>query len=275
MEANGRKVIVITGASGGIGAAAARALGARGHALVLAARREAELREAARSAAPDAVAVPTDVTRRDEVERLRDEAVRAFGRVDVWINNAGRGISRPVLELTDADVDEMITVNVKSALYGMQAIVPHFQARGTGHLVNVSSFLGRVPLAPVRSAYSAAKAYLNTLTANLRMELRATHPGIHVTLLMPGIVTTEFARNALGSTGGLPSLPPSGPMAPQTPEQVAEILADLVDHPVPELYTNPAHPEVARRYYQDVAAFEASAPAGPPPGVATGPARPA
>src|ERR687893_439014 len=73
---------------------------------------------------------------RAEVERLRDEALRAFGRVDVWINNAGRGISRPVLELTDQDVDEMMSVNVKSALYGMQAIVPHFQERGEGHLIN-------------------------------------------------------------------------------------------------------------------------------------------
>ncbi|HEX8691089.1 MAG TPA: SDR family oxidoreductase [Longimicrobium sp.] len=273
MDATGRKVIVITGASGGIGAALARHLGAQGHALVLAARREAELGEVARAAAADAVAVPTDVTRRAEVERLRDEALRAFGRVDVWINNAGRGISRPVLELTDQDVDEMISVNVKSALYGMQAILPHFQERAEGHLVNISSFLGRVPVATVRSAYSAAKAALNSLTANLRMELRARYPGIHVSLVMPGIVTTDFGKNALGSTGGPPSIPPTGPMQPQTPEAVAEIIAAVVERPVAELYTNPAHPEIARRYYQDVAAFEAGMPAGPPPAAGAAQAR--
>src|SRR4029077_16181756 len=112
--------------------------------------------------------VTADVTRRADGERIRDEALRAFGRVDVWINNAGRGILRPVLELTDDDVDEMFAVNVKSALYGMQAIAPHFIARGRGPRINVSSFLGRVPIATPRSAYNAAKAALNSLKANLR-----------------------------------------------------------------------------------------------------------
>src|SRR3982751_3057588 len=196
------KVIVITGASGGIGAALARELGKAGHRLVLAAPRREELETVAREAAyaaEAAIAVPTDVTRREEVERLRDRALEACGRIDVWINNAGRGISKRVMELTDADFDEMMAVNVKSALYGMQAVVPHFQQRGSGHLINVSSFLGRVPLVPIRSAYNAAKAALNALTANLRVDLKAEHPGIHVSLVMPGVVTTEFARNALGA----------------------------------------------------------------------------
>jgi NADP-dependent 3-hydroxy acid dehydrogenase YdfG len=76
--------------------------------------------------------VRTDVTKRSDVERLRDRALEAFGRVDVWVNNAGRGIDRSVLELTEQDLDEMMEVNVKSALYGMQAVVPHFQERGPG-----------------------------------------------------------------------------------------------------------------------------------------------
>ncbi|HEX8430849.1 MAG TPA: SDR family NAD(P)-dependent oxidoreductase, partial [Longimicrobium sp.] len=219
MSSADRKVIVVTGASGGIGAELARVLGGQGHAVVLAARREAELREVAAGVAPDALAVATDVTRRDEVERLRDEAIRHFGRVDAWINNAGRGITRSVMEVTDDDLDEMMSVNVKSALYGMQAIVPHFMERGTGHLLNVSSFLGRVPLAPQRSAYNAAKAALNALTANLRMELAASHPGVHVTLVMPGMVSTEFAANARG--GAVTGPPPTGPMKPQTAEEVA------------------------------------------------------
>ena len=114
----------------------------------------------------------TDVTKRKDVERLRDAALKKFGHVDVWVNNAGRGIGKNVMELTDEDLDEMIRVNVKSVLYGMQAIVPHFQQRGKGHLINVSSFLGRVPLAAFRSAYNAAKHAVNALTANLRMDLR-------------------------------------------------------------------------------------------------------
>src|SRR5213083_1702445 len=185
--------IVITGASAGIGAAIARRLGRDGNKLALAARRLDLLQAVANESAPDAIAVAADVTRREDVERLRDEALGAFGAVDVWINNAGRGISRSVLDLTDADIDEMMLVNVKSALYGMQAIVPYFIERGRGHVINISSFLGRVPIAAHRSAYNAAKAALNALTANLRADVASN--GVEVSLVMPGLVSTEFARN--------------------------------------------------------------------------------
>jgi NADP-dependent 3-hydroxy acid dehydrogenase YdfG len=253
-------VAVVTGASAGIGAALARQLAHGGHAVVLAARREPELRQLAAALGPGALAVPTDVTRRADVERLRDAALAAFGRVDVWVNNAGRGITRPVLELTDHDLDEMMLVNVKSALYGMQAIVPHFVARGSGHLVNVSSFLGRVPVATHRSAYNAAKAALNALTANLRVDLQATHPGVRVSLVMPGIVATEFAQNVLGAAAAVTGPPqPAGPMQPQSADEVAAMIVELIAHPVAELYTNPASPGMARRYFEDVAAFEAAA----------------
>src|SRR5947209_1775591 len=194
-----RPVTVITGASSGIGAALAKRLGRQGHRLVLGARRADALRAVA-SECRDARAVVVDVTRRKDVERLRDEALSAFGAVDVWMNNAGRGINAPVLELTDEQFDEMMAVNVKSALYGMQSVIPHFKQRARGHLINVSSFLSRVPVATYRSAYNAAKAALNALTANLRMDLRREFPEIHVSLVMPGMVTTEFAHNALGGT---------------------------------------------------------------------------
>src|SRR5438552_4125713 len=111
-------VIVITGASSGIGAALAKRLGAKGHSLVLAARREAELASVARACGGKARAVVADVTRRADIERLREEALKAFGQVDVWVNNAGRGIARGVLELSDSDVDQMVAINVKSVLYG-------------------------------------------------------------------------------------------------------------------------------------------------------------
>ena len=249
------RTIVITGASAGIGAALARHLGAAGHRLALAARSRDKLEAVARESGREARAVVTDVTKRADVERLRDEAMRAFGHVDVWINNAGQGIDRHVLDLTDTDVDEMMAVNVKSALYGIQAIVPHFIERGHGHLINISSFLGRVPLATNRSAYNAAKAALNALTANLRVDLRTEHPDIHVSLVMPSVVTTEFAINARGSRGAARMV---SPMAPQTPEEVAAIVADLIERPQAEVFTNPAAPGIAKRYHDDVAAFEAA-----------------
>ena len=250
------KVIVITGGSAGIGAAAARELSRRGHRLVLAARNVDRLKAVAGELPTRTHLVVADVTARTDVERIRDEAVQAFGHVDVWVNNAGRGITRPVLELTDADVDEMVTVNVRSVLYGVQAIVPYFRERGEGHVINISSFLARVPLAPQRSAYSAMKAAVNSLTANLRMDLAATHPGIHVTTVMPGLVATEFARNALGSTGAIPSPAPGvAPMPPQTADEVARVIADVIEHPVAEAYTNPTSPALARRYFDQLGAF--------------------
>src|SRR5687767_7418510 len=117
------KVIVITGASAGIGAELARQAGEKGAKLVLAARRRPELEAVASRAGREAIAVVTDVTRRADMERLRDAALERFGRIDVWVNNAGRGITRPVSELTDEDLDAMMTDNVKSALYGMQVVL--------------------------------------------------------------------------------------------------------------------------------------------------------
>ncbi len=250
------KIIVVTGASGGIGAALAVQLGQKGHRVVVAARREKELNDVARAAGHDAVAVTADVTKRPDVERLRDRAIEVCGRVDVWVNNAGRGINRNVLDLSDEDVDTMMADNVKSALYGMQAIAPHFIQRGTGHIINVSSVLSRVPFVPFRSAYSAAKAALNALTANLRADLAQAHPGIRVSVVMPGVVTTDFQRNALGGT------PPLGPGAltqAQTADEAAAAIVALIENPVPEIYTNPAQAPMVARYFQDVAAFEEQA----------------
>ena len=246
------KSIIITGASAGIGAAIARRLGRDGHKIALAARRADLLAEVAKECGPEAIAVVADVTHREDVERLRDQALMAFGNVDVWINNAGRGISRSVLDLTDADLDEMMLINVKSALYGMQVIVPHFIERGAGHLINISSFLGRVPLAAHRSAYNAAKAALNALTANLRADVASK--GVDVSLVMPGLVSTDFARNVIGTPSAIPpSWTPNAAMKPQTPEEVAGAVAGLIANPRAEIYTNPASPEMARRYFEELA----------------------
>jgi NADP-dependent 3-hydroxy acid dehydrogenase YdfG len=131
------KVIGITGANGGIGAALAKQLAARGEKLVIAARRVKELNQVAKECGSDTLPIITDVTKRADIQHLRAEAIRAFGHVDVWVSNAGRGSGRGVLDLTDEDFDKMITVHTKSAWYAMQAILPHFIERSEGHLINV------------------------------------------------------------------------------------------------------------------------------------------
>lgn len=247
------RVIVITGASSGIGAAFAELAGRKGAAPVLAARRELELDAVAAHCGEHALAVVADVGQRADVERLRDAALSKFGRIDVWINNAGRGITRLVSQLTDEDFDEIMRVNVKSALYGMQAVLPHFKERRAGHIINVSSLLGRIPLVPVRSVYSAAKAALNSLTANLRMELREEFPEIFVSSILPGVVATEFGVSAIG--GGMDSRRFPGA---QSAEEVAAILWSIIEVPRADVYSRPAMREQVASYYaaEDMASLE-------------------
>jgi NADP-dependent 3-hydroxy acid dehydrogenase YdfG len=259
------RVVVVTGASAGIGAALVSQLGRAGHRPVLIARREKELREVAAHAGPHAQVIVADVTKRAEVERAVAEALAKQGRIDAIVNNAGRGISRLASQLTDEDIDEMILVNVKSALYGMQAVLPHFKERNSGHIVNVSSMLGRMPLAAVRSAYSASKHALNALTAHLRIELHATHPGIHVSSVHPGVVATEFGLNA--KHGGFDSRKLPGA---QSAEEVAAVIAEVLEKPRADVYTRPGAQEMVVRYYaaEDMGAAELQPPfmgMGPPP----------
>jgi NADP-dependent 3-hydroxy acid dehydrogenase YdfG len=218
------QVVVITGASAGIGAALAREIGRRGGSLVLAARRRAELDEVARASGAPAAVVVADVTRRDDVQAIAKTALDQFGHVDVWVNNAGRGISRFFMELTDEDVDAMVRDNVKSALYGMQTILPHFKERKRGHIVNVSTMLARTPFAPIRSAYCAAKHALNSLGETLRMELAKEYPDVRVACVMPGVVATDFGLNALGGGPDSRALPGAQPV-----EEVATVIADAIE----------------------------------------------
>ncbi len=257
------KVIVITGASDGIGAEVARQVSARGASVVLAARREAELREVAAQCGARALAVVADVTRRADVQRILAAAIERFGRVDVWVNNAGRGISKRVAEITDEDFDEMMLVNAKSALYGMQSVLPHFQARGSGHIINVSSMLGRIPFATMRSAYCAAKHAMNALTACLRRALREPFPGIHVSTVSPPVVATGFGLNALGGGPDSRQLPNAQPVS-----EVAAVIVEVIEHPQADVYTRPGARERVALYYaaEDMAAAEANLPGMRPPG---------
>jgi len=249
------KVVVITGASSGIGAALARQLGAQGNRLGLGARREELLRKVSAEAGTNSIPVVTDVTRRQDVEHLRDVALREYGQVDVWVNNAGRGSSKIVMDLTDEDIHGIIDVVLKSVIYGMQAIVPHFQQRGEGHIINVSSFMGRVPLMKYRSIYSAAKSGVNVLSANLRMDLRVKYPGIHISAVMPGIVDTDFHRIAQTPIQ-FKAGERAGATIVETAEEVAAKIVSLIDHPAAELYTGAQMADIARQYFQDVGAFE-------------------
>lgn len=238
------KVVVITGASAGIGAAAAELLAGRGMKVVLVARRKDALDAIAAKCNGNAQVVVADVTDRGAVRRVVESAIQHFGRIDVWINNAGQGITRMPSELTDEDVDEMMRLNVKSALYGMQEVLPHFKARNDGQIINVSSMLGRVPFAVFRSAYCGAKHFLNALTITIRNEVQQTHPGIQISLLSPGVVRTEFGVRA--RHGGVDSrqLPGS-----QSAEEVAEVIAWTIESREADVYTRPgAHEQIVAFY---------------------------
>lgn len=228
----GQRVVVITGASSGIGAAVAARLAADGDAVALVARRADQVRDVAGRCGAHALAVVADMTVRAEAERAVAETLARFGRIDVWINNVGRGIFRPATELTDADIDDMMLVNVKSALYGMQAVLPHFKQQERGHIINVSSMLGRVPMAPFRSAYNGAKHFLNALTANVRDDLAQAFPGIQVSLVSPGVVRTEFGVNAVYGGPDSRTLPNS-----QSAEDVAAVIAGVIATRRPDVYT--------------------------------------
>jgi NADP-dependent 3-hydroxy acid dehydrogenase YdfG len=247
-EALRNKVAVITGASSGIGAALAHALASRGTAVVLVARRADVLRAVADQCGDRALMVVADVTRRDDVQRVVREAIGRFGQIDVWVNNVGQGITRPPSQLTDEDIDEVMQVNVKSALYGMQEVVPHFKERGTGHIINVSSMLGRIPFAMVRSAYCGAKHFLNALTATFRAEVQQTHPDIQFSLVSPGVVRTEFGLNARHGGPDSRQLPDS-----QSAEEIAEVIVDVIGSRQPDVYTRSGTHDRVVEYFDTVA----------------------
>lgn len=233
MESSQReRVVAITGASSGIGAALAELLAAEGHSVALLARRREALNEVADKCGGRAQVVVADMTRREEVTRAVADIVARSGRLDVWVNNAGVGITRMPSQLTDEDVESMMRSNVLSALYGMQEVLPHFRSRGAGHIINVSSMLGRIPLATFRSAYCGAKHFLNALTATFRAELAETDPGIHVSLVSPGIVRTEFGVNAVHGGPDSRDLPAS-----QSAEEVAAVIAQVIESPRADVYT--------------------------------------
>jgi NADP-dependent 3-hydroxy acid dehydrogenase YdfG len=184
------KVVVITGASSGLGEAAVRRLARVGARLVLGAGRLERLQALARelSLGDDAV-VQTDVTRREQVSRLVDHAVRAHGRIDVMLNNAGLMPQAPLERLKVDEWDRMIDVNLKGVLYGIAAALPHMQRQKAGHIINVSSVAGH-RVGPGSAVYSATKTAVRVLSEGLRQEVKPYN--IRTTVISPGAVATEL-----------------------------------------------------------------------------------
>ena len=174
------------------------------------------------------------MTKKSDVERAVHTAIEHFGGLDVLVNNVGRGIAAKPSEVTEEDIDEMITINVKSALFGMQAVLPHFKDQGCGHIINISSRLGRIPSVLPRSAYNWSKHFLNGLTANFRDEVAATHPGIAVSLVSPGLIYTDFGKRALYDGKDMRAQPGG-----QSKEEVASVIMQVVDTRQPDVFTRP------------------------------------
>lgn len=186
------KVIVITGASSGLGEAAARHLAALGAVVVLGARREKRIRALAdelNGAGGSALALATDVTDPAQVRRLVDTAVEQFGRVDVVINNAGVMPQSPLERLRIDEWDRTIDVNVKGVLYGIAAALPHMKRQASGHVINVSSVAGHL-VRPGGAVYSASKHAVRVISEGLRQEVKPY--GLRTTIISPGAVESEL-----------------------------------------------------------------------------------
>lgn len=186
------KVIVITGASSGMGAAAARHLAAEGASVVLGARRSGRIEALAAeitAAGGKAIAVTTDVTRRDDLKALVEAAVKTYGRIDVLINNAGIMPLSPLDRLKVDEWDRMIDVNLKGVLYGIAAALPYMQAQKSGHIINLSSVAGH-KIFGGSTVYSATKTGVRIISDGLRQEM-VSH-NIRVTIISPGAVKTEL-----------------------------------------------------------------------------------
>jgi NADP-dependent 3-hydroxy acid dehydrogenase YdfG len=189
------KVVVITGASSGLGEATARLLSAQGASVVLGARRIDRIQSLAdelTSSGGKALAIPTDVTHYDQVKRLVDAAVQTFGRIDVMLNNAGLMPHSPLERLKIDDWNRTIDVNIKGVLYGIAAALPYMKQQKAGHIINVSSVAGH-KVRPSSAVYAASKAAVLVISEGLRQEVKPYN--IRTTVISPGAVATELPNS--------------------------------------------------------------------------------
>lgn len=201
---------VVTGASSGLGRGAALRLAGMGANVVVAARRTLLLEQLAEEIAECggvALAVTCDVSRADEVQQLRDAAVERFGRIDVWVNNAGLGAIGAFWDIPLEDHARLVGINLGGVIHGSHVALRQFRAQGCGTLVNVGSIESEVPLA-YHASYSATKAAVLSLGRALAQELRlAGLHDVHVATVMPWATDTPFDRHAANHSGHTVQLP--------------------------------------------------------------------
>ncbi|KPG96007.1 oxidoreductase [Pseudomonas sp. RIT-PI-q] len=186
------KIVVITGASSGLGEATARHLASLGAHVVLGARRQDRMDtivKEIKAAGGKAIAFHVDVTRREDLVNLVEGAVKEFGRVDVMINNAGLMAIAPIRELLVDEWDRMIDINVKGVLYGIAAALPLFERQGSGHFINISSVAGIKVFSPGGTVYSGTKYAVRAISDGLRHEVGGK---IRTTTIEPGAVDSEL-----------------------------------------------------------------------------------
>ncbi|MFJ4876310.1 SDR family NAD(P)-dependent oxidoreductase [Streptomyces sp. NPDC088745] len=240
MAADLDKVVVITGASSGVGRACAQAFAARGCALVLAARRAHVLEELAeecrREYGVGVLVAPTDMTDVDAVEKLADGAVAEFGRIDVWLNSAAVAAFGALEEVPPEIFRQVVDVNVLGCVNGARAALRVMRGQRSGTVVNVSSVVGAA-VVPYNAAYVVSKAAVRALGGSLRQELRlAGQDGIHVCTVLPATMDTPFFQHAANYTGRAVT-----PMAPvYTAQRAARTVVRLAVRPRREAYVGPA-----------------------------------
>ncbi|HEU5451587.1 MAG TPA: SDR family oxidoreductase [Terriglobales bacterium] len=228
------KVVVLTGASSGFGRGAALRFAEEGASLVLAARRKGLLKEVAeecRARGAKALAVETDVSQREDVERLAEKALDKFGHVDVWVNNAGVATYGEFDKVPLKEHEQVIRTDVLGTMVGSYEAIKHFRERRRGVLINMSSYLGKGS-APFHSSYVAAKHAVRGLGMALRQDLQVEgFDNVHVCTIMPTSHDTPFFDHAGNYTGK-----PVKPTKPfYDPQQVIETIVRLAVEPEPEV----------------------------------------
>lgn len=226
------QVIVITGASSGIGLATARMAARRGARVVAAARNQEAIRKLCdeiHAAGGDARWVPADVSREAEVARIAGEAIGQYGRIDTWVNNAGVSVYGKILDVSIDDARRLFETNFWGVVYGSRAAVHYLRQQG-GALINVGSVVSDAAV-PLQGFYSASKHALRGFTDALRMELENDNVPISVTTIKPGPIDTPYLQHAKNYMEDEPSHAP--PV--YDPKLVAEAILHAAEHPVRDL----------------------------------------